>query len=199
VNDASGQAGCSFELDERSVFDADAERMNVIGALLFRLVHQLVGALEQLLRELPCAIGRRSATSLSMRQTMPTSTRHPVSGEPRIVAGPVVALDRFAEAFGDDPRGAALVEIGNEKAEFVAPEPRVQILTSACTSTASCAIKSSERTCSRSSRATRIDNLVARRVAERIVVPLERIDIDQADGAPAPTLLERQETPRPAR
>ena len=38
-----------------------------------------------------------------------------------------------------------------------------------------------------------IDDLIAQRVAERVVVPLERGHIDQADGAPPPALLQRQE------
>src|SRR5207249_11656286 len=47
--------------------------------------------------------------------------------EARILERPVVALDRFTEAFRDDPRRAEVIEVRNQETEFVAAEPRVQL------------------------------------------------------------------------
>src|SRR5262245_935064 len=186
----SGLHGMLFEFDQRSVFDADAQRMDVIGALVLRLVHQLVGAIEQFL----CKLVRDGATLGDVAQHEADDADvdpHRLGDQPRIVAGPVMAFDRFAEAFGDHPRGAALVEIRNEEAEFVAPEPRVQVLTGADVNRL---LRNEVVRADLFAKQPRhaIDNLVAGRVAKRIVVPLERIDIDQADGAPAATLFERE-------
>ena len=54
-------------------------------------------------------------------------------------------------------------------------------------------MRSSERTCSRSSVRDALDDPIADRVAERVVVPLEPGDVDQADRAPSAALLEREE------
>jgi len=48
--------------------------------------------------------------------------------EPFVFRGPIVPLDGFAEPFSDRVRLRALGQIGNQKAELVAAEPRVQIL-----------------------------------------------------------------------
>ncbi len=41
-----------LQFDEHPVLDSYAERMNMIGALVLRLIHQLVSTLEKLLREI---------------------------------------------------------------------------------------------------------------------------------------------------
>src|SRR6476620_475373 len=179
-----------LQFDEHPVLDSYAERMNMIGALVLRLIHQLVSTLEKLLRELP----RNRTTFGDVAQHHADDAdvdADRLLGQPRVLAGPVMTFDSFAESFGDDPRGAALVDIRNEEAEFVAAQSCVQVLTGA-----------------RVQRLLRdqvvgahllakqpgdaIDNPVTGRVAERVVVPLERVDIDETNRAPASALFERE-------
>ena len=78
-----------FEFDQHSVFDADAERMDVIGALVLRLVHQLVGALEQFLRELPR--DRPPLGDVAQHQADDADIyADRLLGKPRILARPVM-------------------------------------------------------------------------------------------------------------
>src|SRR6185436_5047637 len=53
---------------------------------------------------------------------------HRLRGEAAIFERPVEALDRFAKALADRVRLVALGEIGDEEAELVAAEARMQIL-----------------------------------------------------------------------
>src|SRR5262249_27607049 len=112
--------------------------------------------------------------------------------EPRVLDRPVEALDRLAEAFRDDPRGAEVVEIGNEEAELVAAKARVQLLRAReIVALLRNQVVGPDLLAQQPRDA--LDNPIAERVPERVVVPLERGDIDEADGAPAAALLERQE------
>ena len=89
-------------------------------------------------------------------------------------------------------RLVAFGEVGNQEAELVAAEPRVQIL---------CAPRP-DRTLLRDEvvgphlfaqqRGHALDDPIADRVAERVVVPLEPGDVDEADRAPPAALLERE-------
>ena len=51
--------------------------------------------------------------------------------EPHVLALPLETFDGFAEALGNDPRVAEMIEVWIEEAELVAAEPRVQLLTDA--------------------------------------------------------------------
>src|SRR4029453_7179147 len=85
-----------FEFDQRSVFEADAGRVDVIGALVLRLVHQLVGALEQLLCEFVrdrAALGDVAQHEADDADVDP----HGLRGQSRIVAGPVASLYHLNE------------------------------------------------------------------------------------------------------
>ena len=162
------------------------------GALALGFVHQLVGALNQVRGEAArdeAALGDASEPQADDADV----DAHRLHGEPAILERPVVALDRLAEALADRVRLMILGEVGNEEAELVAAEARVEILAGARAPARSCARRSSDRTCSRSSARHALDDPVADRVAERVVVPLEPGDVDEADGAPAAALLERQE------
>src|SRR5882762_2088564 len=179
-----------LHLDQLSALDRHAQRMDVVGPRALRLVHQLVGALEELLRQL--SRDRATLGDIAQQQADdPHVDANGFLGQPRVVRLPVVALNRLAEAFGDDPRRAAVVEVGDEEAEFVAPEPRVQILARAHVHGFLGDQVVGAHLLAQQPRDA-IDNLVARRMPERVVVPLERVDIDQADGAPAAALLERE-------
>src|SRR6266550_1724573 len=182
--------GMLLEVDERAVLDADAERVDVIRLLVLRLVHQLVRPLEQFLRQLTG--DGSSLGDVAEHQTDDADVHsYRLVGEARIVRRPVVAFDRFAEALGDDPRGAALIEIRDEEAELVAAEAGVQVLIGADVNGLLRDEVVGSHLLAQQPRDA-IDNLVARRMPERVVVPLERVDIDQADGAPLPALLERE-------
>ena len=105
---------------------------------------------------------------------------------------PVVAFDRLAEALGDDPRRAEVIEVGNQEAELVAAEAGVELLAGAELRRL---LRDQVVGPDLFAEQTRdaVDDAVAERVTERVVVPLERGDVDQADRAPAAALLEREE------
>ena len=71
---------------------------------------------------------RRSATRPSQQADDADVHADRLRRETPILDGPVVAFDRLAEALGDGVRLVALGEIRNQEAEFVAAEPRVEIL-----------------------------------------------------------------------
>src|SRR5262249_44846050 len=104
------------DLDERSVFDRDAEQIDMAGALALCFVHQLVGTLNQ--------IGGETLRDEAPVDDAPQPEAddadvdaNGLSREPTILERPVETLDRFAEPFGDRVRLRVLGEIGDEKAE----------------------------------------------------------------------------------
>src|SRR5439155_4547454 len=89
-------------------------------------------------------------------------------------------------------------EIRNEEAELVAAEPRVQISrarTGPFLARVAEALLRKEVVAAHlfaQQRRDALDDPVADGMAERIVVPFEAGDIDEADGAPPSALLERE-------
>ena len=135
---------------------------------------------------------RRSPTGPRRRHTTPTSTFTGLLREPRVLGHPVVAFDRLAKALGDDPRRAEVIEVGNEEAELVAAEAGVELLAGAELGRL---LRDEVVGPDLLAEQTRdaVDDAVAQRVTERVVVPLERGDVDQAHRAPLAALLEREE------
>ena len=114
------------KLDESAGMDADRGRIDVRRLAPLGVVHQLIRAVDQFRGEL-ARHAAASATGPRWRQTTPTSTRTGRRGQPAIVPAPVVAFHRLLEAIGDFDGFGAARQIGNQEAEFVAAEPRVQI------------------------------------------------------------------------
>ena len=115
------------QLDERAVAGPDGGRVDVrrpccLLASYINLSARWISSAASL-RATP----RRSATGPSRRQTTPTSTRTGRAASRRSSRAPVVAFDRLLEALGDLHRLGAAGQIGNQEAEFVAAEARVQI------------------------------------------------------------------------
>ena len=102
-----------------------------------------------------------------------------LGGQPLVLVAPVIALDRLLEAAGDDRRLGAAGQIGNQETELVAAEPGVQIARLA---------RAFEREeilgadLVREDPRDPLDDAVAERMPERVVVPLEAGDIDDADA-----------------
>ena len=71
---------------------------------------------------------RRSATRPEPQADDADVDAHRLHRQPPIFERPVVAFDRLAEALADGVRLVVLGEVGNEEAELVAAEPRVEIL-----------------------------------------------------------------------
>ena len=93
--------------------------------------------------------------------------------EARILRRPVVPLDRVAEAFGDEPRDAVIGEVGDEEAELVAAEARVQVARAAAAGLLRDEVVGSDLLAEDGGDA--FDDPVADGVAERVVVPLEAV------------------------
>ena len=158
------------------------------GALALRFVHQFVGPLNQVGGEPPCdesAIGDASEPEADYADVDADRLR----GQTTVFEGPVVALDRFTEAFRDGVRLVIFGQIGNLKAEFVAAEARVQILR---LRPAGPFLRQQVVGPDLFAQQLRdpFDNLIADGVTQGVVVPLESGDIDQSDRAPAAALLE---------
>ena len=115
---------------------------------------------------------------------------HRLRREPAILERPVVALDGFAKALADGVRLVTFGEVGDEEAELVAAEARVQILVARAEAFLREQVVRAHLLAQQ--RRDALDDAIADRVAERVVVPLEAGDVDQADRAPAAALLERQ-------
>ena len=135
------------------------------------------------------ATPRRSATGPSRRHTTPTSTFTGSRRQPPIFPRPVVAFHGGFEALGDLHRLGASGQIGNQETEFVAAEARVQVARFAAGSTREEVLRSD---LIGEDPRDALDDPIADRVAERVVVPLEAGDVDDADRAPADALLDRQ-------
>src|SRR4029079_9594499 len=107
-----------------------------------------------------------------------------------IVAAPVVRFDRVLETVGDLDRLGATRKIGDQKAELVAAESRVKIAR-----VGAAAFKGEKvfRTnLIRKNARNAFDDPIADGVTERVVVPLEAVDVDDADAAPADALFDRK-------
>src|SRR5207244_7995832 len=101
------------------------------------------------------------------------------------------AFDRCADPFTDRVGLVVVGEIGNEETELVAAEPRVQILRSRPADTLLRDQIVGPRLFAQQVRDS-LDDAIADRMAERVVVPFEPGDIDEPDRAPAAALLERE-------
>src|SRR4029079_6359693 len=142
--------------------------MDVRGLKPLGVVHQLVRAMNKLRGEL-------SRHAAPLRYRPQAQADHPdvhADGTRRqaaIVARPVVRFDRPLEPLGDLDGFAAAGQIGNEEAELVPAEPRVQI--------AGFAALYGEEVLRpdlvRENPSDALDDAIAHRVAERVVVPLE--------------------------
>jgi hypothetical protein len=116
----------AFDLDQRAVPHIDSRLVDVIRLVALGVVHQLIGAMDQLRRELS-----RDAAPFGDRTEVETHDADIDADRPRrepaIVAAPVVPFDRVLEAVGDLDRLGAPRKIGDQKAKFVAAESRVKI------------------------------------------------------------------------
>ena len=104
-------------------------------------------------------------------------------------------LDRRLEAAGNLNGLGTPREIGDQKAELVAAEPCVQIARRAGPFDGK---KVLGPDLVGQNTGDALDDTVAERVAERVVVPLETADIDDPDAAPANALFDGEKRPRPA-
>jgi hypothetical protein len=99
---------------------------DVVGLPALGVVHQLIGAVDQIRRELACdaaAIGNGAEAETDNADVDP----HRICSQPPVIATPIVHFDRVFEPVGDFDRFGASGEIGNQKTEFVAAEPRMQV------------------------------------------------------------------------
>src|SRR3954464_11306913 len=103
--------------------------------------------------------------------------------QPAIFARPRVRLDRALESPRDLDRLVAARQIRNEETELVAAEPRVQIA-SLDLGLALDGEKILRANLIGKDPRDPFDDAIADGVAERIVVPLEAVDIDDAETAP---------------
>ena len=95
------------------------------GAVALGFVHQLVGAVNELRREPPRDEPPLRHPPEAQADDADVDT-HRLHGEPLILGGPVVALDRFPESLGDGVGLVVLGQVGDEEAELVAAQARVQ-------------------------------------------------------------------------
>src|SRR5205085_1083673 len=103
---------------------------------------------------------------------------HGLHGEPLVLLRPIEPLDRFAEAFADGVRLAVVGEVGNQEAELVAAEPRVEIRGPRPETLLRQEIVRAHLLAQQ--RRDALDDAVADGVSERVVVPLEAGDVDQS-------------------
>src|SRR5687768_17289467 len=107
-----------LDVDELTVLDADRASMHFFGAAAFRVVHQRVGAVNQVGRQLSrdaAPLGNIGETQAYHADVHANRAR----AQPAVVARPVVLFDRLLETVRDLHRLKAAGEIGNEKTEFV--------------------------------------------------------------------------------
>ena len=107
-----------------------------------------------------------------------------------IVAAPVVPLDRVLEPIGDFAGFGAPRQVWNQETELVATETRVQIARVAAPFERQKVLGSD--LIGENARDA-LDDLVPHRVAERVVVMLEAVDVDDTDAAPADALFDGEE------
>ena len=113
-------------VDEHTVFDFGAHKVDVARAFALRLVHQLVRALNQIGGQPPrdeAPIGHPAESQADDADVDTNRLRR----EPLILERPVVPFHRLAEALADGVRLRALGEVRYQEAEFVAAEPGVKV------------------------------------------------------------------------
>src|SRR5207248_6050000 len=100
---------------------------------------------------------------------------------------PIEAFHRFPETLADGVRLRAFGEVRDEKAEFVAAEPRVQVLPGTL-------LRDDVVGPGLLAQQLRhaFDDSVTHGVSERVVVPLESRNVDKPDRRPANPLPERE-------
>jgi len=116
----------SWNVDELTAGDRDGRAVHVRGLAALGVVHQRVGALDELGREL----ARDAAAFLHGAEPEAHHADihlHRTRRQPAIFARPVVLLDGRLEAPGDLDRLMTTRQIGDEEAELVAAEPGVQV------------------------------------------------------------------------
>ncbi len=100
--------------------------MHPLGAAALRFVHQDVGALNQLSRELSCHATAVRDGPHAQADDADVDADGIVS-EALVLAAPVVGGDRLTEPLGNLGRFDAAGELRDEETEFVAAEARVQV------------------------------------------------------------------------
>src|SRR5262245_47459526 len=115
------------DLDERAAVDLHASKVDVVGALVLGLVHQAIGALNELRGEPPRDEAARGHTAEPEADDANIHGNR-LGGQSAILRRPVEALDGFTESFPDRMRLLIFSEIRCEEAELVAAEACVQIL-----------------------------------------------------------------------
>src|SRR5262249_32704646 len=114
-------------IDDGPVCEFGPYQVNVVGALAFGFVHQLVGALNEIAgkatRDEP-AVGDASEPEAHHADVHPNW----LPGEAPILKRPGVALHRFAKAFPDGVRLMTGGQVWREETELVAAEARVEVL-----------------------------------------------------------------------
>ena len=139
---------------------------------------------------------RRPATVPSHRHTTPTSTRSGWAARRRSSAVQSYRATASQKRLGDGVHLGVAAEVGDQKAEFITPEAGVEILARTLLARTLRMLPRDEIVAPHlfaQQLSHPLDNLIAHGVAERVVVPLEAADIDQADRAPGAALLQRDE------
>src|SRR4051812_27811305 len=182
------------ELHELAVGDTNPQGIDVAGAFAFGLVHQLVGPRQQFVRELSRYVTTLADVAEEHADDADVHLRW-FLGQAMVLAHPVEPLDRLTKAFGNHPGVRVVIQVGDEETEFVAAEARVQFLPASrihivlrrllCDEVVRPDLLAQQA-------GDAIDNAVAQRMAKRVVVPLERRQVDETDGAPSAALLERE-------
>ena len=171
---------------------SQGERAHGRGVFVLGGVHQLVGPLHELSGEL-------SGVHLSLGERPQLHAHHPdihehgAFGERLVLGGPVVAFDDGLESLGDAAGFVEAEDVRDQEAEFVAPEARVQILLAPvvrCLAFPGQQIIGSNLLGENVGNA--LDDSIAHEMADRVVVPLEVRDVDQADRAPLVAPFELQ-------
>src|SRR5262245_15129267 len=184
-------AGRVVVLDEGAVRDLNPQQVDVACPLALGLVHQLVGALDEIRREAArdeAALGHAPEPQADD----PDVDARRLHGQAAVLERPVEALDRRAEPLADRVRLVIVGEIRNEETELVAAKPRVEILGPR----AAGPFLGDEIVRARllaQNLGDALDDAIADCMSERVVVPLEPGDVDEADGAPLAALLEREQ------
>ena len=160
------------------------------------VVHQLVGALDQLGRELARHAAALGDGAEAQADDADVDPDRDCRASRAILAAPVVRLDRLLEALGDLGRLARSRGGAGIRKQNSSPPNR------ACRSRVSLRALEREKVLGtdliRQDPRDALDDLVADGVAERVVVALEAGDVDDADAAPADALLDGQDTTRAA-
>ena len=152
----------------------------------FGQVHGPIGPGQQVVRQL----ARHQAALLHRPELQAHDAhvhRHAAGRESIVLVRPVVAFNRRAEPLGNDPAVAGIGEIGDEEAELVAAESRVQLVALVRRPVLRHDVLRANLLAQQARDA--FDDPVSQRVPVGVVEILERADVHQADGAPVAALL----------